>query len=544
MPPSDARHSPGGGRRAARRADRAARRAAAQSDSGRRRRWPRRVALGALALVLVGTGVVVSGVADPVLAPVADPLTQAAQDALDGLSDATSSTSGTTRETDPALVEAPSGLDLATPTPAAAAAEAATSSALSRSAVRAVLRKALKANALGGHVSAAVADLDGDLVLDTGGAAIPASTTKLLTSAAALETVGAGTTFATTTVRQGRTVVLVGGGDPFLASSPTSDDTWPARADVTTLARRTAAALVEQLADAPAKQRRLRVAYDDSLFSGPAFNTSWPASYRGEVAPPTSALWVDEGTDLDGSGDYSSTPAADAASVFDSALAAALAQQAKRTGVTVTLVGTTSRTTASASATDLAAVHSATVAQIVQQLLQVSDNNAAEVLLRQVGLATSGTGSTAAGLTGVRHLLRSLDVELPVRQLDGSGLSRRNRIDPATLVGLLAAAADSDDDSPLRGLFPGLPAAGSTGSLAYRFTDAPAAAVGHVRAKTGTLTNVTSLAGIALDRNGVPMVFALMADDVADADALTGREALDDAAAALAACACGVGASD
>ncbi|MCM0621513.1 D-alanyl-D-alanine carboxypeptidase/D-alanyl-D-alanine endopeptidase [Nocardioides bruguierae] len=537
MPRSDARHTSGGGRRTARRAARAARR-----DARARRRWPRRVGLTALALVLVATGVVVSGVADPVVAPVAEPLRRAAEDAFDSVSDSvTGSLPGASQDedpTDPLAVAAPAALGLTTPTPAAVPAEAVTDQPVDAAAVRRALRGPLAADVLGPHVSVAVADLDGDLALSRGGAAIPASTTKLLTSASALRLVGAGTTFSTTTVLQGRRVVLVGGGDPLLASSPVDDDTWPARADVVTLARRTAATLVRDLADAPAARRTLRVGYDDTLFSGPGFNPTWPLGYRGEVAPPTSALWVDEGSSLTGSG-YSTDPATDAATVFTAALRDALAAQARTGQVRVRLVGSASPVTSTQAAATLASVESAPVGQLVERLLQVSDNQVTEVLLRHVGLAARGTGSIAAGLAGVRRVLTSLDVPLPLRQLDGSGLSRRNRIDPRTFVGLLAAAADSDEDDPLRGLFPGLPAAGSTGSLTYRFADAPAAAVGHVRAKTGTLSNVTSLAGVALDADGTPLVFALLADRVADVDELSARDALDRAAAALGACACG-----
>ena len=59
-----------------------------------------------------------------------------------------------------------------------------------------------------------------------------------------------------------------------------------------------------------------------------------------------------------------------------------------------------------------------------------------------------------------------------------------------------------------------------------------------MRAKTGTLTGVSSLAGTVTDQDGTTMVFALMADRVKLPNTLDAREALDDAAAALAACHC------
>ena len=59
-----------------------------------------------------------------------------------------------------------------------------------------------------------------------------------------------------------------------------------------------------------------------------------------------------------------------------------------------------------------------------------------------------------------------------------------------------------------------------------------------MRAKTGTLTGVSGLAGTVTDRTGTPMVFAVLADDIALLDTLDARDALDDIASALAACRC------
>jgi D-alanyl-D-alanine carboxypeptidase/D-alanyl-D-alanine-endopeptidase (penicillin-binding protein 4) len=83
-----------------------------------------------------------------------------------------------------------------------------------------------------------------------------------------------------------------------------------------------------------------------------------------------------------------------------------------------------------------------------------------------------------------------------------------------------------------------MPVAGFTGSLTYRFAEGPALARGLVRAKTGTLTGVHALAGIAVGRDGEPMAFVLAADKVRPEDTLDARDALDRAAAALAACRC------
>ena len=101
----------------------------------------------------------------------------------------------------------------------------------------------------------------------------------------------------------------------------------------------------------------------------------------------------------------------------------------------------------------------------------------------------------------------------------------------------------ADEDDPVRAVLGGLPVAGFSGSLTFRFDDAPPAAVGAVRAKTGTLSGVSSLAGTVVTRDGVPMVFALMLDRVGAADEGFAQAALDSAAAALGACRCARGGS-
>ena len=172
---------------------------------------------------------------------------------------------------------------------------------------------------LGPHFGVLVTDLTtGKPVYRTGARAItPASTTKLLTSTAALESLGPMARFQTMVrwVPSTRQLVLVGGGDPFLASSPKKAAVgYPNRADIQTLARLTVRKLRAM------KVSRVRLAFDDSYFSGPSFNPAWPATYVPEdVVPPITALWVDQGQEPDGYG-YVPNPAATAAQSFRSAL--------------------------------------------------------------------------------------------------------------------------------------------------------------------------------------------------------------------------------
>jgi serine-type D-Ala-D-Ala carboxypeptidase/endopeptidase (penicillin-binding protein 4) len=426
-------------------------------------------------------------------------------------------------DTAPAAVEPPAGLDLPELSrPAAVASPLPGAGTLSPAKVRRAVGRFLRDRDLGRSVHAVVAGMSGRPALSVGAdPAKPASTTKLLTAMAALQALGPDHLFETTVVRGGAgRIVLVGGGDPFLERRPVSG--WPQRADVASLARRTAKTLDER------GRRKVRVAYDDSLFTGPAENPNWRKDYVPDgVVSPITALWVDEGRDSSGFGRVAD-PSAEAATEFARALG--------RAGIRV--VGRPAVERAESGAPVLARATGAPLAQVVERVLAVSDNEAAEVLARHVGLAVSGKGSSAAGTDAVLSTLRRLGVRTAGAEVyDGSGLSRKNRIDPDTLVDVLRLAA-SEDHPDLRSTVTGLPVAGFTGSLAFRFSDTPGPGRGRVRAKTGTLTGVSALAGVATDLDGVPMVFALVADKVKLLDTLDAREALDDLAAALGACHC------
>jgi len=429
----------------------------------------------------------------------------------------------------PVEVPPPPGLDLpAVPAMQPVAVVRETSGSPAPAKVEAALAPYLADRDLGPHVLAAVDDLaTGKSLARTGsGDAIPASTTKLLTGLAALQALGPERTFTTRVVAGGRgRIVLVGGGDPFLMSEPVGEDgpSYPARADIVTLAQQTAAALQQD------GRQRVRLGFDDSLFAEPGFNPAWPASYaeEGDIVSPITALWVDQGREPD-SFRRVEDPSLYAAQVFAAALVEA--------GIKV--VGDPTYGVAGGSGRELAAVTSAPVREIVERVLEVSDNEAAEVLAHHIGLEVRGTGSFTAGVAGTMRTLRALGVPTNgIEIYDGSGLSRDNRITPDALLDVLRAAATGGPG--LHTLIDGLPVAGFTGSLTDRFDEASPEARGLVRAKTGTLTAVSSLAGVVVDQQGHQMAFVLMADRIRKPRETAAEDALDNAAAALAACSCG-----
>jgi D-alanyl-D-alanine carboxypeptidase/D-alanyl-D-alanine-endopeptidase (penicillin-binding protein 4) len=432
--------------------------------------------------------------------------------------------------TEPAEVLPPAGLALPGMPRVAPVAGTTRVVAVNGAAVRRAVAPFLRSPKLGRHVVVDVARLsDGRVVYRHGtGTVTPASTMKLLTTVAALQALGPAHRFTTSVVtarRSGR-VVLVGGGDPLLARGPAPAGTYPVRADLASLARATASVLRK------AGRHQVRLGYDTSLFKGPAVNPRWEPSYVPDnVVSPISALWVDEGRERTGLSQRAPSPGAAAADVFARAL--------ERHHVTV--VGEPAPAVAPPASTggrSIAEVRSAPLAEVVQHVLEVSDNEGAEVLARQVAVAHGEPASFAGAARAVRSELRGLGVSLRgARIFDGSGLSRQDRLAPTTLLAVIGAAA-GERHPRLRGAVANLPVAGFTGSLAYRFQSGSPAGLGTVRAKTGTLSGVHGLAGTATSRDGAVMSFVAIADRVRPENTLDARSLVDRMAAALGACTC------
>jgi serine-type D-Ala-D-Ala carboxypeptidase/endopeptidase (penicillin-binding protein 4) len=395
----------------------------------------------------------------------------------------------------------------------------------SPAAVAQALSGPLSAYGTGGAPHVSVIDVaTGRVLLDraAGQVAVPASTTKLVTAAAALTVLGPQTRFTTRVLRSGSDLYLVGGGDPLLAS--TASAVYPTPADLPTLAR--------AVANAVGRTPVRNVYAVGSAYTGPDVAPGWSDAYLvdGEVARVRSLL-VDEGklTPSLAQGARDPDPVLAAGTAFRSALARA--GVAGASGASVTVAGR-----APVGAASVASVVSPPVSALVERMLDFSDADIAEGLGRQVAIR-SGQPATFAGTTrALEAAMARLGVPItaPAAVADASGLSRSDALSPSWLTGLLRVAATSSDPR-LRLLPTMLPVAGFSGTLTLRFTGADAGAAGLVRAKTGWLNNASALAGYVTTRDGRLLAFAGL---LPAPDRSSGEAALDDLGAALAACGC------
>jgi serine-type D-Ala-D-Ala carboxypeptidase/endopeptidase (penicillin-binding protein 4) len=411
--------------------------------------------------------------------------------------------------------------------------------------VTAALSAMLASPALGPHVGALVDDLSSGQVLLSRQAVsgfAPASTAKLAVATAALDVLGPAARF-TTRVVAGPTrssIVLVGGGDPTLADGRPPASDYPQPATLASLAAETARAL------RASGVRAVHLRYDTSLFTGPGLGAGWaPDDVQSGNVTAIVPLEVDQGRltpsgapqDADVSGNFrprSTAPAASAAQDFAALLAGrgirVLGQVTQAVARRGPLVGRTAT---------IASVSSPPLAEIIEQMLTESNNVIAENLARQVAVATGRTASFAGAAAAETVVLRRLGVS-GISLVDGSGLSPQDQITPNTLVHLIRLAA-SPSQPELRPVLTGLPVAGFTGTLAPGgsvFNDLGQPALGVVRAKTGNLLTVVSLAGIAYAKNGQVLAFAFMADQLPKNGLTAAGDDMTRLATALAACGC------
>ena len=305
----------------------------------------------------------------------------------------------------------------------------------------------------------------------------PASAEKLTVAFAALRLLGPSYRFRTEVLGAGEldghvwrgNLFLVGMGDPTLGKT-----------DLAALARDVRAWGIRRIVGS--------VVADEHYYDAERGARGWKSYFPGIESAPLSALAV-QGVRVRGL----DASAATAAATFREVLG--------RNGIVVLRRSFTGR--APRNALPLGLDYSEPLASIVHEMNRESDNFVAEMLLKQLGATLGARGSSVAGAAVVSRELAAAGVPTAgARIVDGSGLSRLDRLSARTLVFLLLAA---DHDPAIRAPFlASLSVAGISGTLRDRLRRRPAR--GQVIGKTGTTSQASALAGFVRRR----YVFAIL----------------------------------
>lgn len=361
-----------------------------------------------------------------------------------------------------------------------------------------------------GERSCAAVSLDGQLVAERNAATavIPASTLKVVVAAVALDVLGGEFTYTTELKGPEPTgstidgdVYLVGGGDPLLSGEWYEGATLDANPAFNTTVIDD---LARQLVERGVTEIRGRVLGDGSRYDDEWYVDSWGDGVAGGEAGPYDALLVNDARVL-GDEYRGSDPNESGAREFVRILA--------EHGISVSGGAGSGTWTEAAGTARLAAVTSAPLPAILEEMLTNSDNNTAEMVVKEIGLAATGQGTRQAGLDAIAATIAGWGVDTSGLVLgDGSGLSLDNRVTCTTMLGVLQHAGVAS------AVGQGLAIAGETGTMKPVFVDTPLA--GRLLGKTGTLSNppfnqdppaVKGLAGyLPTDTGGGAIEFVLI----------------------------------
>lgn len=442
-----------------------------------------------------------------------------------------------------------------------AAGEPATPAAVARA-----LTPLLRAPALGPSVSVLVRDAASGhdlLTVNPQRPRTPASSAKLLAGFAVATQADLGERAPTRVVAgpQRGQITLVAGGDTLLATGAGSPHAVIGRAGLADLADQVASVLTTH------QQPTAALALDLRLAAGPAYGPQWePADIQAGLTGPVSMLGLAQDMARPGR-PAPADPALAAGQAFRSALLArgisVPATISRVAGPTTSRAPATSPAPGTAAAAadrsgdpsasgspdplapgqELGRVEGAPLGRVLALAMATSDNALTETLSRRVAASHQVPTTFPAVGAWVRAQVVAAGVDVTgLTLVDASGLSRSSTVTARTLVDVLALAEQPTYRDGFAQVVADLPVSGLSGTLQDRYRSGVArAAAGIVRAKTGTLTGVASLAGTLVDADGRLVQFAVLADQ-APPPPVGGMErtraALDEVVAALARCGC------
>ncbi len=335
---------------------------------------------------------------------------------------------------------------------------------------------------------------------------VPASNQKIVVAAVAIEELGEDFRYETTVAVAAQPVdgvvdgdlYLIGGGDPLLSSD------WYATSNLERYAVTTPTSL-DSLADSVQASGVVSVTGavvgDGSRYDDEFYAPGWGTGVAGLEAGPYDALMVNDSRVLNDplrANDPNEGASREFLRLLD------------ERGITV--VGGSAVGVAPPGTVTVASIESAPMTSVVAEMLGTSDNNTAELLVKEIGLASSGDGSRTAGLVAMEQQLAAWSIDTTVIVLaDGSGLSPDNRLTCAAVLSILKRYPA---DGPIGA---GLAVAGESGTLSEIFTDHEIA--GRLLGKTGTLDNppfnqdppaVKALAGYVVVEGGSAVEYVLI----------------------------------
>ena len=363
---------------------------------------------------------------------------------------------------------------------------------------------------------------------------LPASLTKLYTAASSAITLDPDARFVTKVKYLNNNVYLVGGADPQLGT-----ESNPTQADLADLAKETAQKLKEF------NVFEVNVFIDDAILGPLQRPADWEDTYfQSSEIHLISALNIDD-------------PSAPAKAPVDPSITTGQKFAFYLIKNNIKVNGLVSRKNAPKDAFELSTQYSKSVSQLIEDTLMISNNQDAEILARVTSLVSENDPSTKAATELVLKDVELLGISSVDNAItDASGLSRSNKISPSDLSEIIYKSIKNPVITKVNkgetskfmitpilpitpdpwSVFTGLPTGHGLGTMKKRFDENNSAGRGVVRAKTGSLNRVITLAGTITTKDNVFLSFAILVNRVEEPENV--REAIDNLLNELAECNC------